>query len=219
MSKLTLVFGNKNYSSWSLRPWIFLKYFNVPFEEKRIALFTDTMEKELESYFSDSKVPVLVDDGFLVWDSISIMEYLSEKFLEGKGWPADVKARAMARSISAEMHSSFSAMRAALPMNCRKKFSNYEIKPDAQHDIDRIKALWQKCRTEFGAEGDWLFGDFSIADAMYAPVVMRFAGYDVPLNKLERTYVQTVLNHPAIIEWIEVGRQEREVIAMDEIEV
>jgi len=124
MSKLTLVFGNKNYSSWSLRPWIFLKQFNVPFEQKRVSLFTQTSDAELAPYFTDGKVPILLDNDFVVWDSISIMEYVSEKYLNDKGWPDDVKARAMARSISAEMHSSFTAMRTALPMNCRKKFSN-----------------------------------------------------------------------------------------------
>ena len=219
MSKLTLIIGNKNYSSWSLRPWIFMRQAKIEFAEKRIALFTETTDEELSPYFSDSKVPILLDDDYVVWDTLAILEYVSENYMEGKGWPSDSKARAMARSVSAEMHSSFNSLRNALPMNCRKKFTNYKLSAETQRDIERVKDIWRKCRTVYGSQGDWLFGEYSIADAMYAPVVLRLVGYDVPLSGVEKSYVQTVLSDPGIVEWIAAGKEETEVIAEDEVEV
>lgn len=219
MSKLTLIIDNKNYSSWSLRPWIFLKHFNIEFQEQRIALFTDTTDQQLEPYFSNFKVPVLIDDNFVVWDSLSILEYLSENYLDSQGWPNDKKARAFARSISAEMHSSFFDLRNELPMNCRKKFPNYKITPQVQQDINRIKDIWRKCKNEYASEGHWLFGNYSIADAMYAPVVLRLSEYDVTLSGVEEAYLRQTLSHPHIIEWIEAGKKEKEIIEMDEIEI
>jgi len=219
MSELTLIIGNKNYSSWSLRPWIFMKHFGLDFEEKRIPLFTETTEEQLAPYFSNNKVPVLLDGSFSVWDSLAIMEYVSEKYLGGKGWPADERARAIARSISAEMHSSFTDLRNELPMNCRKMFPGYPLTDDVKTDIERIFALWDRCRSEYGAGGEWLFGDYSIADAMFAPVVLRFRGYVVPLDDTAKEYVQTVLKSPHLNEWIESGRQEKEMIEMDEVTI
>ena len=216
MSNLTLIIGNKNYSSWSLRPWIFMRQLGVKFNEKRIPLFTDTMEQDLAAYGSNTKVPVLLDDDLIVWDTLAIMEYVSEKYLDNKGWPLESKARAVARSISAEMHSSFTNIRNELPMNCRKDFPGFKISLGVQTDIDRIAELWRKCRSEYGAGGDWLFGNYSIADAMYAPVVIRLKGYDVRLGDIEESYMQSVLNLPAMQEWIEAGKQEKEVIEMDE---
>jgi glutathione S-transferase len=195
-----------------------MRHFRIEFHEKRIPLFTESTEKALSPYFSDYKVPVLVDGDFIVWDSLSILEYLSERYLESKGWPIDVKARAFARSISSEMHSSFANLRGELPMNCRKKFSNITLSEDTQREIDRVKQIWRKSRAEFAANGSWLFGDFSIADAMYAPVALRFDGYGISLDEAEASYVQQVLNHLDIVEWIESGKQEKEVIEMDEIE-
>jgi len=218
MTKLTLIIGNKNYSSWSLRPWIFMKHFNIEFQEKRVPLFTDSTNQELEPYFSDYKVPILMDDDFIIWDSLSILEYLSENYLDSKGWPDDVKARALARSISAEMHSSFTNVRSELPMNCRKTFHNIKLPPEATREVGRIKDLWRKCRTEYGYNGEWLFGQYSIADAMYAPVALRLAGYGIPLTGIEESYVKTVLAHPSIIQWIDAGKEEKEIIEMDEIE-
>ena len=218
MSKLTLIIGNKNYSSWSLRPWIFMKQFRIAFAEKRIALFMDTTKAELSPYFSNSKVPVLLDGDFTVWDSLSIMEYLSEHYLDGRGWPSDTRVRAVARSMSAEMHSSFSSLRDGLPMNCRKHFPKFVLSPAVLRDIDRIKAIWQKCKSEYGAGGDWLFGDYSIADAMYAPVVLRFNGYDVPLGQMEESYVNHVLDDPHLMDWINAGKEEKEIIEWDEID-
>ncbi|KPJ91422.1 MAG: hypothetical protein AMJ53_11680, partial [Gammaproteobacteria bacterium SG8_11] len=180
--------------------------------------FTDTTDQELAPYFSDFKVPVLLDGDLIVWDSLAILEYLSEHYLDFRGWPQDVTARALARSVSAEMHSSFVNVRSELPMNCRKKFSDIKLSPQANREIGRIKDLWRKCRMEYGTEGEWLFGQFSIADAMFAPVALRFAGYSIPLSGIEESYVNSVLSHPSVIEWIEAGKEEKEIIEMDEIE-
>lgn len=217
MSKPTLVIGNKNYSSWSLRPWIFMKHFGVDFEEKRIPLFTATTDRELALYFSDCKVPVLVDDDMVIWDSLSILEYVAETLPGSKGWPADVGARALARSVSAEMHSSFANVRNEMPMNCRKQFTDIKLSAAAAREVERIKNIWRKCRTKFGENGEWLFGDYSIADAMYAPVALRFSGYGIPLAGVEQAYVRSVLGHPGIIEWVEASKAETEIIDMDEL--
>ncbi|MBE9516483.1 MAG: glutathione S-transferase family protein [Proteobacteria bacterium] len=217
MSDYTLVFGNKNYSSWSLRPWIWMKQCGIPFTEKRVALFTDTVKKELEPYFSNGKVPVLVDGDFIVWDTLAILEYLADKHPDAPGWPVDQQARAVARSVSAEMHSSFSDLRGAMPMNCRKHFPGFEISDAAQRDIDRVISVWEYCRKHYGSGGDWLFGEFSIADAMYAPVVLRLHGYDVTLTGIADAYVQHVLANKHLQDWIEAGKQEVEIIELDEV--
>jgi len=219
MSDLTLIIGNKNYSSWSLRPWLFMKHHNIEFEEKRIALYTDTTHQELLPYNSNYKVPALLDGDFIVWDSLAILEYLAEKFPGSKGWPEDAKARAFARSVCAEMHSSFVHLRSELPMNCRMKFSNIKLSAKAQQDVDRIKDIWRKCRSGYGREDEWLFGQFSIADAMYAPIALRLMGYGIPLTGIEASYVQSVINHPDILEWIEAGKLEKEVLAEFEKDV
>lgn len=196
-----------------------LKHHEVDFREKRVVLFTETNDAELAQYHSDFKVPVLIDDGLVIWDSLSILEYISEQYLDSEGWPRDVAARAVARSVSAEMHSSFLNVRNELPMNCRKKFENIKLSAAAEREIERIKTLWRDCRTRFGEAGEWLFGQYSIADAMFAPVALRFAGYSVPLEGVEDAYVKSVLKQPCICEWIESGEAEKEVIREDEVEV
>jgi len=218
MSNLTLIIGNKNYSSWSLRPWILMKYYQLDFEENRVALFIESTAAELAEYNSDFKVPILKDNDLVVWDSLAILEYVSEQYLDNRGWPTEAKTRAFARSISAEMHSSFSNVRNELPMNCRKKFDNIELSKSAEREIERIKALWRKCRSEYGSSGEWLFGDYSIADAMFAPIALRFDGYSIPLSGIEADYVNSVLKHPSIVEWVEAGKLETEVIEADEID-
>jgi len=217
LSALTLVIGNKNYSSWSLRPWIFLNFFEIPFEEKRVALFTDSSDQELEPYSSNLKVPVLLDGELIVWDSLSILEYLSENYLSGAGWPVDKEARAFARSLSSEMHSSFNALRDALPMNCRKSFSNIQLSDDAKNDISRVNNLWNIAHEKFGKEGDWIMGQFSIVDAMYIPVALRFHGYGIKCQGYAKDYIETVLQNKYIKQWIAAGKLEKEVIEMDEI--
>ncbi|MGD8925841.1 MAG: glutathione S-transferase, partial [Thioalkalispiraceae bacterium] len=144
MSDLILILGNKNYSSWSLRPWVFMKQMGISFQEKRVALFTETTNAELAEYDSDFKVPVLKDDELLVWDSLAILEYLSEKHLAGKGLPQDEKARATARSVCAEMHSSFVNVRNEMPMNCRRTFHGVKFSAEALREVERIKYLWRK---------------------------------------------------------------------------
>jgi len=219
MSNLTLIIGNRNYSSWSLRPWIFLRHHRIGFEEKRVPLFLETTDAQLAGYDSDFKVPVLQHGELVVWDSLAILEYLSEVCLDGGGWPEGRKARAVARSVSAEMHSSFVNVRSELPMNCRRQFDGIRLSQAAEREIGRIGSLWRKCRNQYGRDGQWLFGDFSIADAMFAPVALRFSGYRIPLAGVAADYVETVLNHPGIVEWVEAGRAETEVIEADEIEL
>jgi glutathione S-transferase len=212
MSTLTLVIGNKNYSSWSLRPWIFLRHNKVEFTEKRVPLFVDITERELSEFDSDYKVPVLKDGNLIVWDSLSILEYVSDVYLAGQGWPQDQNARAVARSISSEMHSSYYHVRNEMPMNCRRKYNTVTLSQEASREVERIKSLWQKCRNQFGHDGKWIFGEYSIADAMFAPIVIRFDGYSVPLTGVEAEYAENVLRQPEIIDWIAAGRQETEII-------
>ena len=218
MKGLKLVIGNCNYSSWSLRPWLFLRHHGISFEEQRISLSTPSAHQQLASFFSNQKVPVLFDGEQEIWDSLAILEYLSESFPQLNGWPVERNARATARSVSAEMHSSFMDLRAGLPMNCRRIFPGYGISGAIRRDIDRITELWGYCRDQFGDSGPWLFGDFSIADCMYAPVVVRFIGYDVALNPEAEEYASTVYQSVALQEWIERGRQEPEVIEDEEVD-
>ncbi len=217
MSALTLVIGNKNYSSWSLRPWFFLKYFEIPFSEVRVSLYSDGYKEQILKYSSAGKVPTLRDVDLSVWDSLSILEYLSDKFPEKKGWPDDIKARAKARSICAEMHAGFFDLRSEMPMNCRKVFEDFTPSEKATKDITRIRKIWSDCLEEYSSGGPWLFGRFSIVDCMYAPVVMRFTIYGISLSEQEAQYVKTVKNHPAMVEWINAGKEEPEIITDYEI--
>ena len=213
---LTLVIGNKAYSSWSLRPWILLRHAAVPFEEVRIPLYRDDSAAALARWSPSGKVPVLLDDGQTVWDSLAIVEHLAERFPDRCAWPRQPAARAMARSISAEMHAGFAALRAELPFNCRAR-RRVSASEAARQDIARIAALWRDCRERFGADGPWLFGAFSPADAMYVPVALRFVTYGVTLDGAAAAYVQTVAADAAVREWIAAGRDEPEVIQSNEV--
>jgi len=217
MSTLKLVIGNKNYSTWSLRPWFFLKQLNIDFEEEMVWLFEDDMAAKLEKYFSNAKVPVLNEGDLNVWDTLAIIEYVADKYPEKNGWPADLKTRAMARSVAAEMHSSFTDLRNALPMNIRKHFPNHPITAEVQTDLNRIYALWDYCRENKISDGPWLFGDFSGADAMFAPVVMRIIGYDVKPSGFAADYVEYVHNSDTMQEWIEGSKSETQIVEADEI--
>ena len=219
MSRLTLIIGNKNYSSWSLRAWIFMKQFKINFNEKRIPLSTSTTDSELLKYDSNFKVPVLLDGDLIVWDSLAILEYLSEQYLDSRGLPSATNKKAVARSVSAEMHSSFFNIRNNLPMNCRKSFKSIPLSRQTEKDITRIKSIWQKCRNKYGNSGKWLFGKYSIADAMFAPVVLRFNTYNIKLEGVEREYSQTVLSQKNIIDWIKSSNKEKEIIASEEIKI
>jgi glutathione S-transferase len=196
-----------------------LKHHQLNFKEKRVALSTETTTKDLSKYHSDYKVPILKDNELEVWDSLSILEYISEQYLDDRGWPADAQERSIARSISAEMHSSYFNVRNELPMNCRKKFNTIKLSKLATVEIERISWIWRTCRSKYGKTGEWLFGEFSIADAMFSPVAIRFYGYSIPLSGVEEDYVKSVLNHPGIVEWIEAGKRETEVIEADEIKI
>jgi len=208
MAKLKIVLGNKNYSSWSLRPWVVLKQLAVPFEEKVIPLDHPNTAEEIGKYSPSGRLPLLIDGETTVWDSLAICEYLNERFPDRKLWPLDPEARATARSISAEMHSGFAAVRQNLPMKFRESFPDTRLRPDVKAEVDRIIEIWNDCRRRFGAGGPFLFGAFSIADAMYAPVVSRFKTYSVPLEGSAAAYAETIWKLPQIQEWLAAARAE-----------
>jgi glutathione S-transferase len=212
MCQLKLVIGNKNYSSWSLRPWLVLKQAQIPFEEIRIALYTPGMRENIRAYSPAGKVPVLVDGTVTVWDSLAICEYLAERFPDARLWPDSREARALARAISAEMHAGFAALRQHMSMNCRRSLVGRGKGTGVREDIARIEAIWNDCRTRFGAGGDMLFGRFSIADAMFAPIALRFQTYGVELPGAPGAYAKTILALPAIQEWMAAARAEKETI-------
>ncbi len=217
MSTLKLVIGNKNYSSWSLRPWFFLKNLEIDFEEEMVFLFEEDMEERLKPYFSDGKVPVLLEDDLRIWDSLAIIETIADKYPDRQGWPKEADARAIARSVSAEMHSGFFALRNGLPMNCKKYFPDYPITAEVEKDINRIVSVWEFCRNNYGPNGPWLFGEFSGADAMFAPVVLRLSGHDVKLSGVTKNYMTTVLQNRHIQNWVEAGKSEKRIMTMNEV--
>ena len=205
-----LVIGNKNYSSWSLRPWLLLRQFGVAFEERRLRLDTDAFHDEIGHWSPTGRVPALHDDGLVVWDSLAICEYANERWLDGRGWPADVAPRAHARAAAAEMHSGFGALRTQLPMNCRRVPDRYRWDAAADADIARVQQLWQQLRDNHGGSGAFLCGGFGIVDAMFAPVVFRFRGYGVVLDGNAARYCETMLALPAMREWLSAAEAERE---------
>ncbi|HEY9380155.1 MAG TPA: glutathione S-transferase family protein [Burkholderiales bacterium] len=212
MSRPLLLIGNKNYSSWSLRPWLFLKQHGIDFEERRVALYAPGSKEEILRHSPAGKVPTLIDDGVTVWDSLAILEYLNERHPQHNGWPIEPAARARARSVCAEMHSGFGALRQALPMNCRTHYPARVWPEDVQRDIERVLAIWSDCRARDGAGGPFLFGRFSIADAMYAPVVWRFIGFSVLLSEVAQQYCDMMAALPAMREWQREARAEVEVL-------
>lgn len=210
---LKLVIGNKNYSSWSMRPWLALRANNIPFEEIFIPLYTGKADKDRILSFSRSgKVPSLIDGDITVWDSLSIIEYLAERFPEAGLWPEDRAARAHARSISAEMHSGFLPLRNECGMNLHRPVGAVTLSEDARANIARIEEIWTDCRTRYGKAGPFLFGAFTAADAMYAPVVHRFRTYAIKVAPLAQAYMETVMALPAFAEWTKAGLAETLVI-------
>lgn len=198
---LTLVIGNKSYSSWSLRPWLALKQAGAPFQEEVVALRQPDTKAALLAHSPSGKVPVLKHGDVIVWDSLAICEYVAELFPDAALWPADRPARAVARSVAAEMHSGFMDLRRNLFMDLRRTYDAPERVAAAQTDIDRIQALWADCRDRFGRGGSFLFGPFTIADAMFAPVCTRLRTWQVPLDATAEAYVQAVLALPAMQQW------------------
>jgi len=213
---MKLVIGNKNYSSWSLRPWLLAKQAGIPFEEIRVRLLSETFAADVARHSPAGRVPVLVDGDMNVWDSLAICETLAERFPRAQLWPQDPKARAHARSICAEMHSGFTNLRNNMPMNVTAVLPGMGWNVAVQRDIDRIAAMWTELRQKYAAEGPFLFGYFTVADAFYAPVVSRFATYGVRLPEAAKTYADYILTLPAMQEWIDGARAEHDFLADDE---
>jgi len=213
---MKLVIGNKNYSSWSLRPWLLMQHAGIEFEEVQVRLFAGDFAAEIARYSPAGKVPVLIDGDIAVWDSLSIAEYLAEKFPAKKLWPADTAARAYARSICAEMHSGFGNLRSQLPMNVTAVLPGRGWNVAVQRDVARIGEIWSDLRTRHGAAGPFLFGEFTIADAFFAPVVSRFATYGIHLPDAAKAYADFMLELPAMQAWIAGAREERDFLADDE---
>ena len=206
-SPLKLVIANKRYSSWSMRPWLVLKAFGIAFEEIMIPLGRDDTSMQISMYSAAGRVPVLLAGEIAVWDSLAICEYLAEQFPEKAMWPSDVAARAMARCICAEMHSGFSGLRSAMYMNIGADFHGKGRTPEAQSDLGRISEIWETCLSHFGHH-QFLFGEFSIADAYFAPVVMRLMIYGVSLAPALQAYVERVAAHPAVAQWVAEAKAE-----------
>jgi len=210
---LKLVIGNKNYSSWSMRPWLALRANNIAFEEIFIPLYTGAADKQrILDVTRSGKVPVLVDGDITVWDSLAIIEYLAERFPQARLWPEDRAARAHARSISAEMHSGFMALRNECPMNLHRPIKPVALSDDARANIARVQQIWIECRQRHGKSGPFLFGAFSGADAMFAPVVHRFHTYAIEVTPDVAGYMTTMMAQPAVQEWTRAGLAETLVI-------
>ncbi len=213
---MQLIIGNRNYSSWSLRPWLLLSHFGLEFECHRITLDTDEFASEIQRYSKAGKVPVLIDKDTEIWDSLAICEYVSEQYLDGRGWPAATLARAQARSASAEMHSSFTQLRTAMPMNCRAR-RTIQISDGVRNEINRIDELWNELRAHYGSSGKWLIGEFSIVDCMYAPIASRFHTYQPELSDVAANYVQTMIDHPQVRNWYQLAQAEPETLETEEV--
>ena len=216
---LTLVIGNKNYSSWSMRPWLALKACNIAFDEVSIPLYTGDADKQRILKFTRSgKVPALVDGDVTIWDSLAIIEYAAEQFPEAHLWPEDPASRAHARSVSAEMHSGFAALRDECGMNLHRPVGAKALSADARADIARIQQSWAECRERCGKLGLYLFGAFSGADAMYAPVVHRFRTYAIEVMPAVRDYMAVMMALPAFQQWTRAGLAETLVIEKFEVD-
>ena len=215
MAPLTLIIGNKNYSSWSLRPWLFMKHMSVEFQEFLIPLDTPETREQIDHYTPSGRVPVLRQGTLCVWDSLAICEYTAE--LCGRGWPQAREARAVARAACAEMHSGFSTLRSLWPMNARARNRRTAVTAALEADIERIDEIWNDCRGRFGGGGPWLFGEYSVADAMYAPVVLRFNTYGARISQTARWYMAAVLEDAPLQEWLQAAKQEPWTIAAEEV--
>jgi glutathione S-transferase len=214
---VTLIIGNKNYSTWSLRSWLLLREAGIEFEEHRIALDVADTRSQISEFTDAGRVPVLLLDGTGIWDTLAIAETAAERWPEKQLWPADPDARAHARCISAEMHSGFEALRMQMPMNCRAMGRKVHLPDELTADIDRIIAIWSDCHKRYSANGDWLFGQFSIADSMFAPVVLRLRTYGINLPDSAAAYARRLLESEAMQEWLADAETEIEVIEPDEL--
>ena len=213
----TLTIGNKAYSSWSMRPWILLRHFEIPFEEQVIPLYEPTSSVEIQRHSPSGKVPALTAGDIIVWESLAILEYVADARQDRAIWPAEPAARAMARSLSAEMHGGFAALRQACPTNFRRAPKAIPLSEEVQRDIDRIEAAWAAARRQWGHGGPFLFGDFTAVDAMFAPVVSRFQAYAVPVSGETRAYMDAVMALPAWRAWMDDAAVEPWVIERFEL--
>lgn len=208
----TLVIGNRNYSSWSLRAWLYLRVSGIPFDEIRIPLFTDRWREDIARYSPAGRVPILLDDEFAVWDSYAIVEYIRERHADAVSWPVAPAVRAIARSIVAEMHSGFLAVRDELPQNIRARTPRElsDLSDLCRFEIQRINDIWTTCRRKYWREGPWLFGSLSIADIMFAPVALRFVTYSIPVPGPAEEYVRGIQDLEPIREWMTLSEAEPE---------
>ena len=212
MAKFTLVIGNKNYSSWSLRPWLMLKYYNIPFAEVTIPLYAPGYKEKVLQYSPSGKVPCLLHGKVRIWESLAIGEYLADSLPKKKLWPQNKLHRAWARCVSHEMHAGFQALRKACPMDIRKSAPLKEMDAAVRKDVDRIAQIWKECREVFIKKGKFLFGHFTIADAMYMPVVFRFKTYGIALKGLAEEYRLMMEKVDALKDWVEAAKIEKETI-------
>ncbi|WP_417798161.1 glutathione S-transferase family protein [Terasakiella pusilla] len=217
MSRYTLVMGNKNYSSWSLRPWLVMKHLGLEFDEIVIALMQDGFKDKILTHSPAGKVPVLKVDDFCIWDSLAICEYLNDSNPGAGLWPVDVQERALARSVAAEMHSGFFIIRNEMPMNIRRVVDDFSVTPECQLEIERVKDIWQNCLARKAQAGPFLFGGFTIADAMYAPIVWRFNSYGVALEGPLQDYSEAIRDFAPMQQWVEAAQDEAWVIDQAEV--
>jgi glutathione S-transferase len=203
---MLLTMGNKNYSSWSLRPWILMKHLEIAFDERVLPLDTPEFSRDIASLSPTKRVPVLQHGSLLLWDSLAICEYVCE--IAGRGWPRERSARAVARAACAEMHSGFPILRSQWPMNVRATSRRTAPSPERSAEIARIEQLWDECRRRFGPGGPWLFGEYSVADAMYAPVVLRLRTYGAQVSESTAAYMTTVLDDAPMRDWLAAASAE-----------
>ena len=213
-----LIIGNKNYSSWSFRPWLAMKVAGIAFTEEVISLSDPDFKARVSKLSGTGKVPAIADGAVHVWESLAILEHLAERFADAGLWPADPAARAHARAIAAEMHAGFVPLRRHCPMNVWRPVKPLELPDDVQANVRRIDAMWANCRARFGNGGPFLFGPFGAADAMYAPVVSRFFTYDVPVGPVSQAYMAAVMALPAWAEWRQAALLEPWVLPEDEVD-
>jgi glutathione S-transferase len=212
-----LIIGNQNYSSWSMRPWVAMTHFGITFKETKVQLFTPTFAEQISHYSSANTVPVLMTENGTATDSLSILETLADSYPQM--WPNDVALKIMARNAVSRMHSGFFALRGEMPMNCRANQRLLDITPACRNDIDKVEALWAQCMStaaQAGRKQGYLLGEFSIADAFFAPVVVRLRGYKVAVNAATQAYIDTMLSTPAVMAWIAAGVEETTILQEDE---
>ena len=217
---LKLIIGNKAYSSWSLRGWLAVKQSGLPFEEITVPMFDEDWDKRRkgdEFAPSGGKVPILWDESAVIWDSLAIVEWLADKSDRARYWPEDEAARGMARSMAAEMHSSYANLRRECPMNVRTRFPAKEISPEVRHEVKRILELWAEARARYGKGGPYLFGTFAAVDIMFAPVVTRFVTHSIPIPRFAEAYSDAILGHEWMREWIDAAQEEPWVIESCEV--